>query len=163
MLNFINIENDSKEWLVQNTEIAERLFVVYEDSINVNPGEGEPYFQLASKCLDAVKIAVENNLISGPYNEEHFQKIQAIFNIPNMNQSNFWNIFSHHCASKKTEGNFTKEQLYYTSLNEIVVLALVENINLEDMKHEEEIFDINQNKVIKLNTRGIGVNASYKF
>ena len=57
MPNFINIKNDTKEWLIQNTKIAEKLFVVYQDSINVNPGEGEPYLQLASKCLGTVKIA----------------------------------------------------------------------------------------------------------
>ena len=161
--NFINIKNETKEWLFQNAEIAEKLFVVYEDAINVNPVEGKPYLKLASQCLDVVKIAVENNLISGPYNEEHFQKIQAVFNIPNFNQSTFWNIFSHNCASKKMEDNFTIEQLYFTSLNEIVVLIFIENVSVEDIDVGEEIFDMNQNKIIKLNAKGSGVNAAYKF
>lgn len=151
---------DEQQWLSANPTIKDDLFEEVDDISNVNPlDNGEPDMMPQAIAIRAVKLLIKivnNNLLEGPYNEEHFRIVKIYF--PNFNTTTdvFWDNFSEICADKNDEGEFLKEVKY---VNATAALALmVEGENNQFQPHEN-IFNMNGNSMVYIN--GKGVNSYY--
>jgi len=161
MNKFKNLSKDDGMWLNDHIEIADKLYEVYEDAINVNPDEENLYENLAVKSLKATIEATKQNLIDGPYNEAHFSLIKLTFPDFVIHSHRFWQFFTNCCAVKNTEGDFSNEQIYFSALNEIAVLTFIEEVNVNEYELGGEVFDMNKDSIEKI--MGEGVNARFSI
>lgn len=131
-----------------------------EENDNVNDDTSEQNNKHINSAIACMKKAKEKNLITGPYNQLHFNLIKDLLlyeNIINTPSEQFWNHFSFECASIKEEFDYeANEQIYMQAIMNI--LNLHEQFHLID-KQDISCMDVNSNTAYTI--KGMGVLAHF--
>ncbi len=155
----IEIDAYIKTLVLADKSLKKDLTYFIEENINANPIEEEILdakikVKAAIKCLS---VALQENLIKGPYNEKHFQFIRDYLiydDIKNSRSEEFWNFFSYECACIFGENRkFSKELIYMQAIYNILAInecyAAIDKINCL------QVADLNAGKIVLLKARGV--------
>jgi hypothetical protein len=172
LLNTLNPTSTQANWLANHSNEADELYQTLQDYSNLDPISTNTFpVSPPDGVLAASKITIDaalSNLITGPYNLNHFTNIITPYfpalqtNAANINPA-FWYYFSFQCAIIKVEHpNWSNFRVYMKAMGDTIMELVHTGLDIAGLVPGiGEIADLANGIIYTL--QGQGVNATLSF